>query len=160
MSRAFVKETDEVFEELPERPISPHANLVTERGLQLIESQIARLGEALATAQAENDRVQVGAISRDLRYWRTRRASAEVVPEPEDAEAVRFGHSVIIERDDGRRQRFKVVGEDEADPAKGLLSYVSPLARALIGKRVGDVVAAGQGEAEIVSIDVPTNKRD
>jgi transcription elongation GreA/GreB family factor len=59
---------------------------------------------------------------------------------------------VTVERDDGRRQTYRIVGEDEADPAKGTLSYVSPLSKALTGKRVGDVVQAGTSEAEIVAI--------
>jgi len=65
---------------------------------------------------------------------------------------VQFGHTITIERDDGRRQTYRIVGEDEADPAKGSISYVSPLARSLLGRRVGDVVRAGRDEAEIVEI--------
>ncbi len=69
-----------------------------------------------------------------------------------DVEAVQFGNAVTIIRDDGREQTFRIVGEDEADPAKGSISHVSPLARALIGKRVGDTVRAGRDEAEITAI--------
>jgi transcription elongation GreA/GreB family factor len=75
-----------------------------------------------------------------------------VVPNPVDPSEVRFGTSVTILRDDGREQTFRIVGEDEADPAQGSISHVSPLARAMFGKRVGDVVAAGTGEAEIIHI--------
>jgi len=75
-----------------------------------------------------------------------------VVQMPDSATTVRFGAVVTIERDDGRRQEYRIVGEDEADPTKGLLSHASPLARALLGKAVGDTVVAGQGTAEIVSI--------
>ena len=155
MSRAFVKEADgaDVFDDLPDRPISPHPNLVTPHGLALIEAEVARHRALLADAQAKGDRAAVAAASRDLRYWTARRASAELVPPAGDASEVRFGLSVTIERDDGRRQRFRIVGQDEADPANGLLSYVSPLARALLGKRVGDTVSAGSGEAEIVDIE-------
>lgn len=155
MSRAFVKEPDgaEVFDELPDRPVSPHPNLVTRRGLQRIEAELARLRAALAEAQGRQDRPAVAALSRDLRYFAARRASAELAPQVADSETVRFGHRVTIARDDGRRQTFRIVGEDEADPAAGTLSYVAPLARALIGKRCGDVVPAGQGEAEVVAIE-------
>ena len=69
-----------------------------------------------------------------------------------DMDEVHFGVTVMLERDDGRKQTWRIVGEDEADPAKGTISHVSPLARALYGKRVGDVVKAGQGEAEIIAI--------
>jgi transcription elongation GreA/GreB family factor len=61
---------------------------------------------------------------------------------------VQFGSTVTIVRDDGRRQTFRIVGEDEAEPAQGTLSYVSPVARALLNKAVGDVITAGSGEAE------------
>jgi transcription elongation GreA/GreB family factor len=90
--------------------------------------------------------------SRDLRYWSARRATARVVPDPDDTTQVRFGGTVTIIRDDGREQTFRIVGEDEADPTKGTLSHASPLARALFGKTVGDVVPAGSGQAEIVAI--------
>ena len=153
MSRAFVKETDEVAE-LPDRPVSPHPNFVTARGLELIEAEVQRHRAALAEAQTEDDRGKIAAAARELRYWTQRRASAEVQHAPVDCESVRFGCRVTIERDDGRKQAFRIVGEDEADPAAGSLSYVSPLAQALIGKNVGDVVTAGRGEAEIAKIEV------
>ena len=92
-------------------------------------------------------------MARDLRYFNARRASAELVPPPGDSDVVRFGMRVRFERDDGRVQTFRIVGEDEADPAAGLISYVSPLALALTGRTVGDVVPAGQGEAEILSVE-------
>ena len=155
MSRAFVKEADgtDVFDDLPDRPISPHPNLVTARGLALIEAEIARLRTALTEAQEREDRSAIAEISRDLRYWTARRTSAEVVPPVTDTETVRFGLRVTIERNDGRRQTFRIVGQDETDPANGLLSYVAPLALALTGKSVGETVTVAQGEAEIVKIE-------
>jgi transcription elongation GreA/GreB family factor len=152
MSRAFVKETDEV-PELPDRPVSEHPNLVTGRGLALIESEVERHSQALAEAQAAADREKIAAASRELRYWTARRASAEVQPPPAHCDSVRFGCRVTIARDDGRKQTFRIVGEDEADPTAETISYVAPLARALIGKEVGDVVKAGQSEAEILKIE-------
>jgi transcription elongation GreA/GreB family factor len=155
MSRAFVKEPDglEAFDELPERLVSPHRNLVTESGLAAIEAEVARLARAYADAQSAGDRAALNAAARDLRYWTARRASAELVPAPQDTDEVRFGSRVTFVREDGRRQTYRIVGEDEADPAKGTLSYVSPMARALLGKAVGDTVRAGAGEAEIVAIE-------
>ena len=153
MSRAFVKEQDtDHVDDLPERPISEHPNDVTEAGLAQIDQALASAGEAYAHAQATADRAALAAASRDLRYWTVRRATARVVPAPSDSSEVRFGASVTILRDDGREQTFRIVGEDEADPAKGSISHVSPLARAMFGKRVGDVVAADAGEAEIICI--------
>jgi transcription elongation GreA/GreB family factor len=154
MSRAFVKEPDggDVAEELPERPISPHPNLVTAEGLARIEGEVARLQREHAAAQAGNDLSALARAARDLRYWNKRRASARVVAAPTDSTRVQFGSTVTIMREDGRRQTFRIVGEDEADPARGTLSHVSPLARALFGKHVGDTIEAGRSEAEIVAI--------
>ena len=155
MSRAFVRESEggEAFEDLPDRSISPH-HLVTPSGLARMDSEIASLEKRLRDAQVRDDKAEVARLSRDLRYWSARRVSAEVVPPPIDTSHVRFGAEVTFEREDGRRQTYRIVGEDEADPAKGSLSYVSPLAQALMGKEVGDTVAVGQGQAEIVSITI------
>jgi len=158
MSRAFVKETDEAPPELPDRQVSPHPNYVTPHGLALIEAAAEKFRAALADAQAAEDRDAIAAASREVRYWTQRRASAEVQPLPADADIVRFGSRVTIERENAdrktRMQTFTIVGEDEADPAKGTLSYVSPLAHALLGKEEGEVVKVGDGEAEISKIEV------
>jgi transcription elongation GreA/GreB family factor len=87
-----------------------------------------------------------------MRYWSSRKTTARIVPPPEDHDQVRFGATVKIARDDGREQTFRIVGEDQSDPSRGSISHVSPLARAMFGKRVGDVVPAGTGEVEIKSI--------
>jgi transcription elongation GreA/GreB family factor len=152
MSRAFVKEQDVDYLEMPERPVSEHPNDVTETGLARIENAVAKASEAYAIAQASADRAALAAAARELRYWTARRASAHVVPAPADTSEVRFGASVTIRRDDGRQQTFRIVGEDEADPAKGSISHVSPLARSMFGKHVGDMVTAGNGQAEIEAI--------
>lgn len=155
MSRAFVKDDDggQGNEDLPDRLISEHPNRVTAEGLTMIEAEVARLSAAYAEAQTEGDRIALQRVARDLRYWSARRASAEVQGEPVRDGAAHFGSKVTIERDDGRRQTFRIVGEDEANPAKGTISYVSPLAQALLGRRSGDTVRAGTGEAEIIDID-------
>jgi transcription elongation GreA/GreB family factor len=152
MSRAFVKEQDVDYLEQPERAVSEHPNDVTEAGLAQIEHALAAASETYAAAQASADRAALAAAGRDLRYWSARRATARVVPAQADHSEVRFGTSVTIVRDDGREQTFRIVGEDEADPAQGSISHVSPLARSMFGKRVGDVVQAGAGEAEIIRI--------
>ncbi len=154
MSIAFVKEPEggEAFEDLPDRPISPHTNFVTPRGLALMEAELERLHAEHAAAQEADDKAALARTGRDLRYWSARRASAQVISTPPDTAEVHFGSTVTIEREDGRRQTWRIVGEDEADPAHGTLSYVSPLAQALTGKRVGDVVQAGASEAEVVGI--------
>ncbi len=158
MSVAFTREEDleATAADLPDRPISTHPNLVTANGLAAIEAALADARAAYALAQAsgsiEADRTAMARATRDLRYWSARRATAQLV-ETESDGRVRFGGSVTIERDDGRTQTWRIVGEDEADPAKGSVSHVSPLTRALIGKRVGDeAVVAGQS-VEIIAVD-------
>jgi transcription elongation GreA/GreB family factor len=153
MSKAFTKEpeTGDVYDDLPDRPVSPH-NLVTPKGLEMIEAELARLHLEHTAAQEANDRATLAKTNRDLRYWTSRRATAQVMEPPKDAKEVHFGSTVTILREDGRRQTYRIVGEDEADPSAGTLSYVSPVAQALMGKQVGDVVEAGAAEAEIVEI--------
>jgi transcription elongation GreA/GreB family factor len=155
MSRAFVKEQDDVpgVAELPDRLISPLPNLVTAEGLAALEAEYARLQRDHASAQTAGDRAILASLARDLRYVAARRASAQVVATPSDAELVHFGSRVTIDRADGRRQTFRIVGEDEADPSHGTLSHAAPLAQALAGRKVGDAVLAGNAEAEIVAIE-------
>jgi transcription elongation GreA/GreB family factor len=153
MSRAFVKEQDaDSVEHSPDRPLSEHPDLVTEKGMAQIEAALAEARAAHAAAQASSDRASMVAAAREIRYWSARRASAQLVPASGDISEVRFGAAVTIVRDDGREQTFRIVGKDEADPAKGSISYVSPLARAMLGKTVGDVITAGKDEAEITSV--------
>jgi transcription elongation GreA/GreB family factor len=153
MSKAFTKEEEggDVYDDLPDRPVSPH-NLVTPKGLEMIEAELARLHEEHAAAHEADDRALLAKINRDLRYWTSRRATAQVVEPPEDTAEVHFGSTVTIERDDGRRQTYRIVGEDEAEPSLGTLSYASPVAQALMGKQVGEIVQAGAAEATIVAI--------
>jgi transcription elongation GreA/GreB family factor len=151
MSRAFVSE-DHAVADIPDRPVSSHPNYVTERGLALIERALAQARHAYADAQMASDRTALAAAARDVRYWSARRASADLRPPAPDRDTVQFGSEVTFVRDDGRRQTFRVVGEDEADPRNGSISYVSPLARALLGRRVGDTIRAGTTDAEIAAI--------
>jgi transcription elongation GreA/GreB family factor len=153
MSRAFVKEdTGEGLDTLPDRPISEHRNLVTTEGLAAIETEVVRLNEAYAQAQTSADRAQLQKVARDLRYWSQRRQSAEVMPDPGESGTVQFGSCVTLLRSSDQRVTYRIVGEDEADPAKGSISFVSPLARALMGKAEGDTVRMGQADAEIEAI--------
>ena len=157
MSVAFTKEGDAeaTAADLPDRPISPHPNLVTPEGLAALEASYNDARAAYAAAQAKGDvqadRTAMARATRDLRYYGARRASAQLVA-PVGGDAVAFGRTVSLEREDGRRQTFCIVGEDEADPAKGSVSYISPLARALMGKTVGDVAMVAGGEVEVVGV--------
>jgi transcription elongation GreA/GreB family factor len=155
MSRAFVKEDDEGagVVPLPDRPISPHRNLVTARGLRLIEEQVARFEGELARASAASDKEAVARAARELRYWTARQASAEVVaPDPEVDEVV-FGVAVTLLREDGSEATFRIVGEDEADPAAGTIAWTTPVARTLFGSQPGEVRELPTGAVEVVAID-------
>jgi transcription elongation GreA/GreB family factor len=155
MSRAFVREHDgsDIPEDFPERPVSPHTNFVTTRGLEQIETRLKALeGERAAAKEAEADTTTLAPIERDLRYWQQRKASARVVTPEANPERVRFGVRVALQEGDGSESSFTLVGEDEADPAAGLISYISPLAQALLGKEVGDQIALGSRRAEIVRL--------
>jgi transcription elongation GreA/GreB family factor len=155
MSKAFTRESDEDgLAELPERDVSSYPNLVTPEGLAAIDAEIDRHSGLKARALAAVDKDAAARATRELRYWTARRNTAQVAPPPEDDEHVRFGSSVTIEREDGRKSTWRIVGEDEADPARGTLSHASPLARALMGREVGETVRAGATEAEIVGISI------
>ena len=159
MSVAFTREEDYEAQaaNLPDRPVSAHPNLVTREGLQAIEQALAEARAAYAEAQIAGgvsaDRTAMARATRDLRYWSARRTTAQLVePEPAPGQ-VQFGRTVHIEREDGRKQAFRIVGEDEADPSDGRISYVSPLAQTLLGKQAGDVVWVAGAEVEILRVD-------
>ncbi|MGL4199814.1 MAG: transcription elongation factor GreA [Allorhizobium sp.] len=159
MSVAFTKEeSSETAAEthLPDRPISPHPNLVTSEGLKRLEAEAEEARAAYLAAQTVEDvnerRRQSAAPYRDLKYLTERLRTAQVIPEPETNAVVAFGSKVTFERDDGRVQTYRIVGEDEADPKTGSISFVSPVAARLMGKAVGDVVTVGDQELEITAI--------
>jgi transcription elongation GreA/GreB family factor len=152
MSRAFVKEVEQEVDDLPDRQISRHPNLVTAEGLVAIEQALGQFEAANKAAIAKNDRTAIAATLRELRYWNTRRLSAQVVKPPPDKNKVQFGSTVTVLREDGRTQTFRIVGEDEAEPTGGSISYVSPLARAVLGGKVGDTVTVPGGDATIAEI--------
>lgn len=155
MSRAFTREEDnEAIADIGERPVSPHRNLVTERGLALIESELSRLREEFGKAERQENREHLALVSRDLRYWQARRESAELVVPEADSDVVRFGMTVELESEDGKIVTWTIVGEDEADPSKGTISHVSPMARALFGKAIGDIASVNGKEWEIVGLKV------
>jgi transcription elongation GreA/GreB family factor len=158
-SVAFTKEESaETASEtlLPDRPISPHPNLVTETGLQALQAQLNDARKAYEAAQAIEDvnekRRQSAVPLRDVRYLTERLRTAQLVPNPASSETIAFGSTVTFSRADGRVQTYRIVGEDEADPKQGSISFVSPVARSLMGKAVGDVVGSGAQEIEVLAI--------
>ena len=174
MSRAFTKETAESAPP-PERMVETGPNPVTPEGLRQIEAHVARLEAAL---QSEPNVLLRETLARDLRYWTVRKSTAEVVqpiepggvetppgsmPSPPRASdsrwarqdgTVAFDSTVTIERN-GRQQTFRIVGVDEADASKGLISFRAPLASAVLGARVGEIVegAGSLGEISILTVE-------
>lgn len=159
MSVAFTKEDSaETAAELmlPDRPISDAPNLVTPDGLEALQRQRDAARTAYELAMAIEDvnerRRQAAGPLRDLRYFAERVRTAQLMAAPTGTDVVAFGTTVTFARDDGRTQTYTIVGEDEADPKAGTISYVSPIAGALMGKSVGDLASAGALEVEVVAI--------
>jgi transcription elongation factor GreB len=167
MSRAFVKESDDdtIAGELPERPLPSHANYVTSKGLELLQARVRELTEQhdQLKRQVEEDsaaRQKLRETERDLRYFRSQLERATVVDtQNQPRDEVHFGAIVKIEDEEANEQEFAIVGDDEADVAAGKISWASPLARAMIGARVGETISwrrpAGEAELSIVDIRYP-----
>jgi transcription elongation GreA/GreB family factor len=154
MSRAFVKESDGESEPLPDRAISEHANFVTARGLALLDQAVQALELERSAARAADDKIALARIGRDLRYFQSRRESARLVTPAAEPTVARFGVQVWLELEDGSEKSYRIVGEDEADPARGLLSYVSPLAKSLLGAGVGASIHLGPIAATISRLQI------
>lgn len=167
MSRAFTKEStdDLVAGELPERPVPAHVNYVTPQGREQLHARAKALQEQheKLAAQVEEDtaaKQKMREVERDQRYFNAQLERATVVdPSGRPRDEVRFGAAVKILDEDGKGHRFTIVGDDEADVAGGKISWASPLAKAMIGAKVGDTVKwrrpAGETEVEIVEIIYP-----
>jgi transcription elongation GreA/GreB family factor len=161
MSRAFVKEDGPDNEPLPDLPISPHPNYVTPRGLATLRQRLTSLQAALARLKARADRLDrlpEKAAERDIRYVEARlRSAIPVDPATQPAGSVAFGARVTVADEDGRETLYEIVGEDEAEAARNRIAPQSPLARALLGGEVGDVVdwrrPNGAVSLEILKID-------
>ena len=152
MSVAFRRDSDEEhLEPKFEIPIPPGPNLVTARGLALLHLRVAEFEARLATLSEESS---IQAAKRDLRYWQTREITAELVPVP-NGKTVAIGTQVCFLLG-GKQRSLGIVGDDEADPARGLVSFSAPLSRALMGAEAGDFLAfAGTDDAiEVLSVAV------
>ncbi len=162
MSRAFMKEADESsrVETLPDRPQSPHPNYVTPKGLQQLESQVADLTQrrrALAGQDTLDSRQELSIVERDLRYFEERVKRAILVePDDQPIDRVHFGARVRVRDETDAESWYMIVGEDEADASHGKISWVSPLAAALLNRSVGETVIwrrpAGDRELEILEV--------
>jgi transcription elongation GreA/GreB family factor len=148
MSRAFVKESAESAPP-PERMVADGPNLVTDAGAARIDAEVARIEAAL---KSETNVLLRETLERDLRYWAVKKARAEIVPAP-SGDTVAFGSRVTIARN-GKRQSIRIVGEDEADPREGLVSWRAPLAQAILGARAGDTVEMEKPPAEVTILEI------
>ncbi|MBW2540856.1 MAG: GreA/GreB family elongation factor [Deltaproteobacteria bacterium] len=169
MSRAFVNEDlqSEAQAELPERPQSEHPNYVTPQGLAALKRRLATLVAERSALSDDADEIRSQAarqrIDRNARYLSARIDRAILVDlDAQPRDEVAFGASVRVCDSDGEERVFSIVGEDEADAAAGKVSWVSPLANALLGARVDDVVTwrrpNGNLELEILSIDYASSE--
>lgn len=161
MSRAFTKESDDAGTELPERALSEHPNYVTPNGLQQLKLQSEAAGKERSQLLASKDdplaKQKVAMLERDLRYLSARQVSAIVTAStPQSPDLVLFAATIDVEDDEGIVHKFTIVGEDEADITANKVSWVSPLAKALIGHKMGESVIwhrpAGNLNLEIISI--------
>ena len=163
MSRAFVKEGDGALDPLPDLPLSAHPNYVTKRGLADLQARLQQVQATLAAlkSRAERlDKLPEAAAERDIRYLEARlRSAIPVDPAQHDLSQVAFGLSVQVRDPSGREQVYEITGEAEADPALGRISAHSPVARALLGAEVGDIVEwkkpSGPIELTISAITCP-----
>lgn len=136
MSVAFRRESDEEhLEPRFELPIPPGPNLVTARGMRQIQARHDEIEAKLKAVLPEEERKEA---LRDARYWRQRMASAQLAP-PADGEQVAIGTRVTFQRN-GQSRTIEVVGHDESEPAANRIAFTAPLARVLMGAKVGDEI--------------------
>jgi transcription elongation GreA/GreB family factor len=163
MSRGFVKEDDleHAGTDLPERPVSVHPNYVTPTGLAQLEVQAQKLAEERRLLNTRKDdpssNQRLSVVERDLRYLSARLETAMLVdPKQQNQQTVLFGAQVNVEDENAEQHTFIIVGEDEANIAEHKVSYISPIAHALIGRKVGDSVIwprpAGNLQLDIIEI--------
>ncbi|MBB3064132.1 MULTISPECIES: GreA/GreB family elongation factor [Limibacillus] len=167
MSRAFVKEDDgSQGEQLPDLPQSPHPNYVTASGLRKLQAALDQAADELAALRARKDEIDsqilLATTERRLHYLEERIKRAIRIDHADQTDdEIAFGALVTVADDQGQEHAYRIVGEDEADPEAGLISYVSPLAQALLGAGAGDLVIwkkpSGDVELEVLSFVYPAD---
>ncbi|MBV4456568.1 GreA/GreB family elongation factor [Pseudomonas sp. COR58] len=162
MSRAFVNEDNAAAQadQPVERQVSTQPNYVTPQGFALLQAKVAEL-QALHAGQSEKgdqaDKQRLADLDRDLRYFMQRVGSAQVVPAATSTDKVQIGSWVTYADEHSTERRVQLVGEDQADVARGLINWSSPLGRALLGARLNDEVLwqrpAGDRVIEVIRIE-------
>jgi transcription elongation GreA/GreB family factor len=165
MSQAFAQDQDtSPANDLPDIPISEHTNYVTPQGFAALRERLDKVLAERDVVLAREDSVDkasvLAALERDLRWLQSRVGNAtEIDPAEQPRDRIAFGAQATVMTEEGARQTYRIVGEDEADAEHGKVSYVSPLAKALLGAKVGDEVSwrrpAGDIAIEVVDIDYP-----
>ncbi|OOG63941.1 hypothetical protein B0E46_08380 [Rhodanobacter sp. B04] len=162
MSRAFTRESDDGdAKALPDIPLSEHPNYVTPRGLAQLRARLQAATARHDALKASNDTLvqqnELAPLERELRWLNARVNSAievDLLSQPQNR--VAFGAIVTLDSVEGE-QHYCIVGEDEADAEQHRVSYLSPLAQALLGAQIGDEVnwkrPAGDLLIEVVAID-------
>ena len=145
MSRAFVNEDNDASQadQPVERQVSAQPNYVTPQGLDLLQGKVTELQTLHAEQSAKGeqaDKQRLADLERDLRYFKQRLSSAQVVPAATSTEKVQIGSWVTYDDEHATERRVQLVGEDQADAAHGLINWGSPLGRALLGARLNDEV--------------------
>ena len=163
MSRAFVKEPDgdQAETDLPVRPQSKHPNYITMKGLEKQKEHLHELileCSALKKSNTLADKNKIKLLNADITYLKQRVESAiPIKVEEQGREDIRFGATITLVDENNKQYKFTIVGQDEVDTENGLISWVSPLASALIGKQVGDTIiwarSVGDLELEIIEFD-------
>lgn len=133
-------------------PISVHSNFVTPNGLAQIERALAKFEAAHNAAISKDNKTAIELTARELTYWSTRKNTAILIPEISNPHQAHFGATVTVRRHDGRVETFRIVGEDEAEPSAKTISHLSPFARAVTGKSVGDHIEISGEDAQILAI--------
>lgn len=161
MSRAFVKEPDgdQVSDDQPEWPISEHTNFVTSQGLHLLQSRrdalLVQQDELNLDKDSMNSKVELAQIGRELRYLTARISTAKVVQSPQNKTIVKIGAFVKVIDEESTEYQFTIVGEDEADIKQGKISWISPLAKALLDQELGDEVIWRRPDGDrVIEIDM------
>jgi transcription elongation GreA/GreB family factor len=147
-----VRESDQESGALPQHPVSAHPNFVTPAGLKQIAAQMAELETARQAARDTNDEPLLERVNRELRYGLQRATSARLIKPAAAAHRVRIGSRVTLRFADGIKLAFQLLAEDEAKPAAGLLSWVAPLAAAVLGQAVGATVDFQGKRVEVMRI--------
>ena len=158
MSRAFIKESDgdNVVNTFPERTHSDVPNYISREGLELLQAKVRRLETgltALNTSPSIDKPSQIERTKQDLRYHRERVRRAIPTDTPETPDSVQFGVTVILLDEDNDTYQFTLVGEDETDLETGRISWASPIARLLMGHRMGDEVRWNRGD-EALNVEI------